>query len=106
MSLTTAIHRLKKAREIKRKKNTCRAWAHPKLELLESRVLPAGGKVLILGSTVIGGAGSRESKEAIAQGFSVDVVDDAGWMAKTQADFASYQALILGDPEGSQNAGL
>jgi ELWxxDGT repeat protein len=106
MSIVNAIRRFKASRENISKKNGRRAWVHPQLEVLESRILPAGGKVLILGSTVTGGANSREAQEAIAQGLSVDVVDNAGWMAKTQADFASYQALILGDPNCSGDASL
>lgn len=55
-------------------------------------------KVLILDSTVSGGASSREAQAAIALGYTVEVVNAAGWAAKTQADFATYRALILGDP--------
>lgn len=54
-------------------------------------------KVLILGPTVSGGASSREAQAAVAAGMTVEVVDNAGWAAKTQADFAKYRALILGD---------
>ncbi len=107
MSLAATFRGFKALRNNTRKKHAPRAWARPLLELLESRVLPAGGgKVLILASTVTGGASSREAQEAIAQGLSVNVVDDAGWMAKTQADFASYQALILGDPDCSMSPAL
>jgi hypothetical protein len=53
--------------------------------------------VLILGPTVSGGASSPEAAAAIANGMDVEVVDAAGWAAKTTANFATYRALILGD---------
>jgi hypothetical protein len=55
------------------------------------------GRVLILDSTVTGGADSLEAMAAIAKGKAVDVVDDATWMSMTAAQFAAYDALILGD---------
>src|SRR5258708_5881340 len=54
--------------------------------------------VLILDATVTGGASSREALAAIAAGMNVEVVSDAQWGAKSAADFATYRALILGDP--------
>lgn len=54
--------------------------------------------VLILGSTVTGGASSREALAAIAVGMDVEVVSGPQWGAKSAADFATYRALILGDP--------
>lgn len=54
--------------------------------------------VLILGPTVSGGASSIEAQAAITAGMTVEVVDNAGWAAKSAADFATYRALILGDP--------
>ncbi|MDQ3929513.1 MAG: hypothetical protein M3328_10250, partial [Chloroflexota bacterium] len=62
-----------------------------------SRALAATPSVLILSSTVSGGASSVEAQAATALGFTVDVVTPAQWATKTQADFASYRALILGD---------
>jgi len=56
-----------------------------------------GQTVLILGGTVSGGAASLEATKAMDAGMSVEVVDDAGWLAKTEADFSTYRALILGD---------
>jgi len=53
---------------------------------------------LVLSGTVTGGAGSTEALACIANGVAVEVVSDAGWLAKTAADFAGYRALILGDP--------
>lgn len=55
------------------------------------------GKVLILGSTVTGGASSEEAAAAALVGLGADVVDDATWASMTTAQFAAYQALILGD---------
>ena len=54
--------------------------------------------VLILDDTVVGGSSSLEAEAAMALGYSVEVVDAFGWLDKTQAEFASYRALILGDP--------
>ena len=65
--------------------------------LIVSRALAAPPTVLILSSTVTGGAASEEAQAAIALGYNVDVVTPAQWATKTQADFASYRALILGD---------
>ena len=73
------------------------------LSLSASRVYAAGAPndhtVLILGSTVSGGAASLEATQATAQGFTVEVATDAVWAAKTQAEFGTYRALILGDPD-------
>ena len=54
--------------------------------------------VLILGASVSGGASSIEAQEAALAGFTVEVVDDATWGAKTATEFHTYRALILGDP--------
>ena len=71
--------------------------------LSASRVYAAGAPndhtVLILDSTVSGGTSSLEATQATAQGFTVEVVSDAVWGAKTQAEFGTYRALILGDPD-------
>jgi hypothetical protein len=56
------------------------------------------GKVLILGSTVTGGAASNEAGAATAAGLGFDVVTDAQWSAMTTAQFHDYNALVLGDP--------
>lgn len=58
----------------------------------------SNGKVLILDSTVTGGASSTEAQEAAADGYGVDVVDAATWSAMTADQFAAYRAIILGDP--------
>src|SRR5262249_17516853 len=54
--------------------------------------------VLILSTTVTGGASSLEATDAAALGYNVELVDGDGWTGKTTADFATYKALILGDP--------
>lgn len=67
----------------------------------------AGGTVLILDTTVTGGASSYEAQAAIAAGHSVEMATPAQWAAKTAADFGSYDALILGDPTcGYAGAGV
>jgi hypothetical protein len=55
--------------------------------------------VLILGKTVVGGTASLEATQATALGFDVEVASDANWAAKTSADFATYKAIVLGDPQ-------
>jgi cysteine-rich repeat protein len=59
---------------------------------------PDGNSVLILGSSVTGGIGSLEATKAIAQGFTVVIDTDAAWAARSTTDFASFKALIIGDP--------
>ena len=55
-------------------------------------------KALILGSTVSGGASSREAVSAAGNGFTVTVVDNATWGAMTAAQFSDFQLIIIGDP--------
>ena len=59
------------------------------------------GKVLILGTTVSGGESSTEAVAASDLGFDVDVVDAAAWGAMSEAEFADYEGIILGDPNCS-----
>jgi hypothetical protein len=47
---------------------------------------------------VSGGASSIEGLEVAANGLTVDVVDAATWSTMTASQFASYRAIILGDP--------
>ncbi|HVE47150.1 MAG TPA: DUF6531 domain-containing protein, partial [Acidimicrobiales bacterium] len=63
--------------------------------------ITAQERVLILANTVIGGTSSTEAQEAVALGFAVDLVSDATWTSMTKEDFASYKAIILGDPDGT-----
>lgn len=58
----------------------------------------AASEVLILDATVSGGASSLEAQEVTAQGFTPVVVDDATWEGMTTAQFASYRAIVIGDP--------
>jgi len=54
-------------------------------------------KVLVLGTTVSGGAQSREARAAASQGFQVEVVTPAQWKAMRTVDFMNYRALVIGD---------
>jgi len=55
--------------------------------------------VLILSTTVTNGTNSFEAQAAQALGLTVNIVDPATWDAMTTAQFNSYKAIILGDPE-------
>jgi len=59
---------------------------------------PDANSVLILADTVVGGSTSLEAITAAGLGFTVDVATAADWAAKSTADFATYKAIILGDP--------
>ena len=59
--------------------------------------------VLILAPTVSGGASSAEARQAAALGFTVEIAAPAAWAAKSSDDFASYRAIILGDPRNVTN---
>ncbi|HYO74071.1 MAG TPA: HYR domain-containing protein, partial [Archangium sp.] len=63
-------------------------------------------KVLILASTVTSGVNSVEAVAARSLGYTVEVVSNAAWAAKSSADFAGYRALILGDATCSSSLGL
>jgi hypothetical protein len=56
-------------------------------------------KVLILGSTVVGGQNSVEANAARAldPNLVVEVVTDAQWATMTPQDFSTYRGIILGD---------
>ncbi|MGH9278668.1 MAG: Ig-like domain-containing protein [Acidimicrobiales bacterium] len=58
-------------------------------------VLP--DKVLILDTSVTGGASSAEARSAASLGFGVDVVSPTQWSEMAPAQFGSYRAIILGD---------
>ncbi len=58
----------------------------------------APGEVLILSTTVSGGLGSLEATKAVAIGKTPVLVTPAVWAGLTTADFASYDAIVLGDP--------
>ena len=59
---------------------------------------PDDHSVLILDSSVTGGIDSLEGTSAAALGFTVVVVSDSEWLALSTNDFASFRAIILGDP--------
>ncbi|MGI8684863.1 MAG: hypothetical protein ACR2MO_07220 [Acidimicrobiales bacterium] len=61
-------------------------------------VSAAAGEVLILDSTVAGGAGSTLAQKFVLAGKTPVVVNAATWSAMTAAQFASYDAIVLGDP--------
>lgn len=64
-------------------------------------VSAATADLLMLGSTLYCGGCSYapEVQEAIADGLTYNVVSDATWASMTSADFASYKAIVLGDPD-------
>ncbi|MCA9773425.1 MAG: DUF4215 domain-containing protein, partial [Myxococcales bacterium] len=64
---------------------------------------PDANSVLILSETVIGGAASVEATEAAAVGLTPVVMNAAGWAGMTAADFASYRAIVMGDPNCTVN---
>ena len=66
----------------------------------------SNNKVLILDSTVTGGASSIEAQEAASQGYGVDIVDAATWSSMTAAQFAAYRAIVLGDPTCSDESSV
>ncbi|QRK13327.1 DUF5011 domain-containing protein [Archangium violaceum] len=68
--------------------------------------LGSTNKVLILAGTVTDGESSVEAQAAASLGYAVEVVSDAEWAAKSSADFATYRAIILGDPTCSTSVGL
>lgn len=55
--------------------------------------------VLILASTVAGGAASLEATQAASLGATVEIASDEEWNAKSTADFTTYRAIVLGDPD-------
>lgn len=58
----------------------------------------AGNSVLILDDTVYGGVTSQEAVEALNLGFDVVVNNATTWGSMTTANFATFRAIILGDP--------
>jgi hypothetical protein len=54
--------------------------------------------VLILDESVVDGSLSLEAVAASSLGYDVHVVSDATWGSLTAADFATYRAIIIGDP--------
>ncbi|SEU16487.1 immunoglobulin-like domain-containing protein [Stigmatella erecta] len=63
-------------------------------------------KVLILGTTVSGGASSREAQAAAAIGYPATIVTPAQWSAMTPEQFQEYAGIIIGDAacQGGESA--
>src|ERR1039458_9954991 len=69
--------------------------------------LPAGaqsGTVLILSTSVNGGTSSPEAEAATADGYTVTVASPSTWDSLTEANFASYSAIVIGDPSNGSCA--
>jgi hypothetical protein len=60
--------------------------------------------VLILSSSVSGGAFSDEAVAATALGMDVEFATAAQWASKSTEDFATYRAIVLGDPTCAGNS--
>jgi hypothetical protein len=54
--------------------------------------------VLILRATVTNDCASLEAAQAAALGLNVEIDDDATWGIKIGSEFATYRAIVLGDP--------
>lgn len=54
--------------------------------------------MLILDSTVSGGAASTLAQKFVLAGKTPVLVSPATWSTMTAADFDSYDAIVLGDP--------
>ncbi len=67
--------------------------------LLLAGVSQAAAQVAILDTTVYGGTSSPEAQAASAAGYAVHLIPPATWQTMTTADFAAYDALVLGDPD-------
>jgi cysteine-rich repeat protein len=72
---------------------------------------PSSNQVLILSSTISSGlggeaGGSYESAAVLALGLVPTVVTPTQWANMTAAQFGSYRAIVLGDPDCTTNLGL
>ncbi len=72
--------------------------------LVDRTAQAAPGEVVILDSTVSGGSSSPEANAAALVGKTAVVVNAATWASMTAADFADYDAVVLGDPTCTTNA--
>jgi hypothetical protein len=59
------------------------------------------GSVLILSTSVNGGTSSMEYQQATALGLTATVATPSTWDAMTESQFASYSALMIGDPSSA-----
>jgi RHS repeat-associated protein len=62
----------------------------------------SGGSVLVLSSSVNGGTSSVEAQD-VPSGYTVTVASPSQWDAMTAAQFASYSAIVIGDPSTSSS---
>jgi PKD repeat protein/lysophospholipase L1-like esterase len=58
----------------------------------------AADRVLVLASTVTDSVNDLEVQRIQALGLEPELVTDGVWASKTASDFASYRAIVLGDP--------
>jgi RHS repeat-associated protein len=58
----------------------------------------SSGTVLILSTSVNGGTSSPEAQAATADGYTVTVDSPSTWDSLTEPNFASYSAIVIGDP--------
>lgn len=65
--------------------------------------LAAPGEVLMLDTTLTGGAGSTLAQKFVLAGKTPVVVNGATWASMTAAQFDSYDAIVLGDPTCSSD---
>ena len=83
-------------------------WSRSGLSPSPSRLAPparaSSGTVLILSTSVNGGSSSPEAQAATVDGYTVTVDNPSSWDGLTQANFASYSAIVLGDPSTSSCA--
>src|SRR5688572_12708612 len=77
-------------------------YALPSKAMVSSPLAPK--TALIYGPSVSGGASSQEALAAITQGYTVTVVTHATWTTMTQAQFGTYDLLVIGDPTCSSSS--
>src|SRR5438105_1777244 len=63
-------------------------------------------RVLIYGPSLDNSAAPNEKTVAENAGYEVTVADEATWAAMTTAQFASYDAIVLGDPSCDNLGGV
>jgi hypothetical protein len=79
-------------------KNIVRKLALLSTPLVLFSFAQAGGTdVLMLNSTLTGGAGSLEAQAVSALGLNPVILSDAAWAALTAGDFSDARGIVLGD---------
>jgi hypothetical protein len=76
----------------------CAMLAAVAMAMIASPPARAAAPKALINADTVSGSPSLEETQATNLGFSVDVVSGATWTSMTQAQFAAYQVLILGDP--------